>query len=90
MKSISQGGSLLLLAFLCGSHAVADTYPRQPGIDAQHYIFRLILSDDSNEISGETTVDLRFVRDGVTEIALDLASVANDKDRKSTRLNPVT
>jgi hypothetical protein len=42
----------------------ADTYPRQPQVDAQHYIFRLtLLTDDSsanqNEIQGEATVTLR-------------------------------
>lgn len=57
----------------------ADTYPRQTGIDAQHYIFRVTLSDDSDEISGEATVQLRFVRDGVSDFALDLASAADGK-----------
>jgi aminopeptidase N len=51
----------------------ADTYPRQTGIDAVHYVFRLTLSDDSDEIAGEATVELRFVREGVSEFGLDLA-----------------
>jgi aminopeptidase N len=55
----------------------ADTYPRQPGVDAWHYVFRLELSDTSPEITGEATVDLRFTKDGVTSAALDLASAAN-------------
>ena len=71
------------LGFLiCGAAVLrlaADTYPRQNGIDAQHYIFRLTLSDDTNEISGEAVVELRFVRGGVTEFALDLASEAGGK-----------
>ena len=66
-----------LTACLClATHAWADTYPRQPGIDAVHYVFRLELSDSSDEIRGEASIDLRFVRAGVTEVALDLASAA--------------
>jgi len=63
---------LLLAALaLCALHA--DTYPRQPGIDVQHYIFRLTLADDTDEIAGETTVTVR-AKDGVRELALDLAA----------------
>jgi aminopeptidase N len=60
-----------------GSFLTADTYPRQAGVDAQHYVFRIALHDDSDEISGEATADLLFTRDGVTEFSLDLASAAN-------------
>src|SRR5262249_58456681 len=67
------------LAFLLGSAAFADTYPRQTGIDAIHYVFRLTLTDASDEISGEATADLRFVKDGVTQFWLDLASVADGR-----------
>src|SRR5215471_4784461 len=70
---------LLVLLSICASGASADTYHRQPGVDALHYIFRLTLSDESDELVGETTVDLRFTQDGLTEVALDLASAANGK-----------
>src|SRR5258708_39553415 len=71
-----------LPALLCVMPLFADTYPRQPGIDAQHYIFRLTLSDDSDEIAGEATIDLRFVADGVKEFSLDLSTVAEGKGMK--------
>jgi len=32
--------------------AFADTYPRQPGVDAWHYVFRLEISDASPAITG--------------------------------------
>src|SRR5437763_8858445 len=67
--------------------AFADNYPRQPGIDAQHYIFRVALSDDTDEIACEATVDLRFVQDGVTRAALDLTSL---KDGKGMTVTEVT
>ena len=54
----------------------ADTYPRQTGVDAVHYVFRLGLSDRSNQISGETTVTVRFLRDGIADLNLDLTSLA--------------
>ena len=36
--------SALLLLSTAALHA--DTYPRQPGVDAVHYVFRLALSED--------------------------------------------
>ena len=57
----------------------ADTYPRQTRIDGLHYVFRLTLRDDSNEIAGEATVRVRFLADGVRELFLDLASAANGR-----------
>jgi aminopeptidase N len=51
----------------------ADTYPRQPGIDVRHYEFHLSLSDETDSISGETTVEFRIVQGGVRALALDLA-----------------
>src|SRR3954454_3276506 len=72
---------VFLFAFAAASSigARADTYPRQAGIDAQHYVFRLtLLTDDSNEIRGEATVRLRVVTAGVREALVDLASAAPD------------
>jgi aminopeptidase N len=64
---------------LCASLALADNYPRQPAIDAQHYVFRITLSDANDDVAGETTVDLRFLQPGVTQVALDLASPKDGK-----------
>ena len=69
----------LILSLLCAGVAAADTYPRQPGVDVQHYIFRVTLSDQSDAVAGETTAVLKFVKDGVAEAFLDLASAANGK-----------
>lgn len=64
---------VLFLAWLTPS-IHADTYPRQLGVDALHYAFRLTLSDSTDEIMGEATVRVRFIADGVTELFLDLTS----------------
>ena len=67
----------------------ADTYPRQPAVDAQHYVFRLtLLTSDSNEIVGETTATLRLRAAGVREIALDLATA--DAGGKGMRVTGAT
>ncbi len=71
--------ALLILLSLASGHAGADTYPRQPGIDALHYVFRVVVNDGSNEIAGETTVTLKVVADGVRDIELDLTSAASGK-----------
>ncbi len=71
----------LTLMLLAGglSPAAADTYPRQPGVDVIHYVFRLSVGDASDEITGRTTVTVKFLADGVREVALDLASRSGDK-----------
>src|SRR6187455_1844326 len=57
----------------------ADTYARQPGIDARHYALRLtLLTGDSNEIQAEATVTLRVVTTGTKEAILDLTSATPD------------
>jgi aminopeptidase N len=69
----------LVVLLLRPSLVQADTYPRQPGIDALHYTFKLTLGDDSNEIRGEATVLLRIAGQGAAEVLLDLSSAANGK-----------
>ncbi|HEX2343638.1 MAG TPA: M1 family aminopeptidase [Vicinamibacterales bacterium] len=76
-----------LLMLLAPWAAFADTYPRQPGIDAIHYVFRLTLVDSSNEVAGEATVQLRVAEDNVTEAVLDLASAG---DRGGMTVSSVT
>jgi len=66
--------TLCTFALLVPLLASADTYPRQPGVDAVHYIFRLGLTDASDEIAGEATVTVKFARDGIGDVQLDLAT----------------
>ncbi len=80
--------SLILALLFCAPAAVADNYPRQPSIDIQHYIFRVTLSDDNDEIAGETTVSVRFVKDGASSFWLDLASAANGKGMTVSEVTP--
>jgi aminopeptidase N len=66
-------------ALVLASTAWADTYPRQPGIQAEHYVFRLtLLTTDTKSIDVHATVRLRVVSAGVREAWLDLATKGPD------------
>ncbi len=70
---------ILALTLAAGIGVHADTYPRQAGVDARHYVFRLtLLTSDSNEIQGEATTTFRLLTAGLREIALDLATPRAD------------
>jgi aminopeptidase N len=86
MKFLSVKQIAALLIGIAALPLAADTYPRQAGIDAIHYLFRVTLTDDSDEISGDATVDLRFVRPGVMQFELDLTSPANGKGMTVTEV----
>jgi len=71
--------SLCIAASCLAARLGADTYPRQPDIDAQHYVFRLtLLTSESNDIDGETTATFKVLKDGVRELWLDLISATPD------------
>ena len=63
---------------LIAATAGADTYPRQPGVDALHYIFKLAFDDGSDAISGEATARFRIVS-ASKEVFLDLVSASAGK-----------
>jgi len=70
---------LALALTLAPALVLADTYPRQPAVDAEHYVFSLtLLTTDSNEIEGEATVRLHVVSNGASEALLDLTSRTPD------------
>ena len=71
--------AIVLVTFGTGVPLGADTYPRQPGIDARHYVIRLtLLTGESNEIQAEATVTLRVVTPGTRDAILDLTSTTPD------------
>jgi aminopeptidase N len=70
---------ILALGFVSTVGLRADTYPRQPGVDAIHYVFRLTITDANNEIAGESTATVKFVAAGLKELVLDLTSASAGK-----------
>jgi aminopeptidase N len=70
--------------------ARADTYPRQSGIDVEHYVFRLVLTDASDEIRGEASVDVRFLAAGLDRVVLDLAGRTAARGDRGMLVSAVT
>ena len=83
-------GLALALFGTFGATGILDTYPRQWGIDALNYAFEVTFSDDTDRIEGETTVEFRFVQDGVTEFSLDLISASTALEGKGMTVSSVT
>lgn len=57
---------LLLLSTAGGTPGQSDTHARQLGLDVSGYVFQLTLSDEHDEIVGETTI-LARLRDGAAD-----------------------
>lgn len=70
--------------------ALADHYPKNPEIDALNYIFKLELSDDTDEILCETTIDVRFRGEGIQELRLDLIKSSSELNGKGMNVSSVT
>jgi aminopeptidase N len=66
----------------CGAFAMTDTYPKNPNIDALNYRFAIKLSDTSDEIVCEETLDIRYLAAGETTLRLDLVNVSKDLGNK--------
>lgn len=63
---------LLISVFYAATNpALADHYPKNPSIDILHYKFELLLSDNTNEIRGVTTINLLFKKEGLDRLRLD-------------------
>ncbi|MCB1023018.1 MAG: M1 family metallopeptidase [Acidobacteria bacterium] len=66
-----------LFAILLPASVFPDMYPKNADIDAINYIFKIALSDTTDEISGEATVDVRFLAAGISELRLDLINASD-------------
>ena len=66
-----------------------DTYPKNPNIDVINYIFKLDLSDNTDEIAGEATIDVRFLAAGIEELRLDLINASSNLGGKGMTVSRV-
>jgi len=64
----------LVLIGVCVA-AQADPPPANPNADVLRYTFRLVLNDQNDEVIGETSIAVRFLADGVSELRLDLVGM---------------
>jgi aminopeptidase N len=79
-----------LVIFAFSLVVFADTYPKNPNIDVINYIFKLELSDNTDEIAGESTIDVSFLADGIGELRLDLINATKELNGKGMNVSRVT
>lgn len=71
------------------TYAFNDGYPKNPKIDAINYIFKIELSDDTDEIVCEVTADIRFLGAGVQNLRLDLVNASSELENKGMVVSSV-
>lgn len=59
-----------------------DTYPKNPAIDMLHYAFTITLSDAVDEIEGVARMQIKFKKEGITTVRLDLINKSQALDQK--------
>lgn len=86
--------SILCLAFcmyflLFKQNVFADNYPKNAKIDALNYAFRIQLSDNTDEIICEATIDIRYLAAGVETLRLDLINASAELENKGMTVSKV-
>ncbi len=81
---------LLITLATISAFALVDNYPKNPKIDVINYIFKLDLSDQTNDIAGEATIDVRFLEAGIQELRLDLINASKELNGKGMSVSGVT
>lgn len=69
---------------------LSDTYPKNPNIDVIHYKFELKLSDVTDVIQAEATIQVRFKKDGIEKLRLDLIEKSVDLAGKGMAVKRIT
>jgi aminopeptidase N len=72
--------STMMLIAAAPARLPRDRYPRNPGIDIEHYAFTITLSDTTDVIRGVATVRARYLIAGQRQLRLDLVGVADSLD----------
>ena len=82
--------SLLLVVLLgISTLSYADNYPRNYAVDILHYRFELTLSDKSDEIIGQTTIDVLFNTDSSRHLRFDLVNRSAQFQGKGMQIEAV-
>lgn len=79
---------LTLFVFL-QQYAFADTYPKNLKVDVLNYVFRIVLADNTDEIKGEATIDVRYTGEGVEFFRLDLVKATPALGNKGMTVSKV-
>lgn len=83
-------GIALTICVPLAAGASFDTYPKNSNIDVINYIFKIDLSDTTDEIACEATIDVNFLISGIQELRLDLTNASMDLNGKGMSVNRVT
>jgi aminopeptidase N len=76
MKKITS--AIIIMVLACTNRAQAqDTYAKNEAVDIKNYVFNLLLSDESNDIFGETNVTVEFLDTSKT-FTLDLVGKSGE------------
>ena len=77
---------LICLLMVTSNYAIVfaftDDYPKNPKIDAINYAFKIELSDETDEIVCDVTIDVRFLGAGVKNLRLDLVNTSQELNNK--------
>lgn len=77
----------LLLAQI--SFAFTDSYPKNPKVDVLNYRFKIQLSDQTDEIKCQATIDVRFLGEGVDSLRLDLVKASDLLENKGMMISSI-
>ena len=80
---------MLLSVFGHNIHAISDPYPKNHKIDILNYIFDISLSDTSEIVHFQVTVDFRILNSGIKKIRLDLVNASQKLENKGMTVNNV-
>jgi len=89
MKKLFQF-ALVTAGLLLPTAGHCDNYPKNLGIDIQHYRFMLLLSDRNDSIHAEATVMLTFKNAGIQNVRLDLTNTTDELQGKGMTVASVT
>lgn len=84
--------SIFLIFFLLlvqTSFAFTDSYPKNPKVDVLNYRFKIQLSDQTDEIKCEATIDVRYLGDGVHNLRLDLVKASDLLEKKGMKISSI-
>jgi aminopeptidase N len=83
---------VLLTIFISYNSSIAftDPYPKNLNVDAINYVFKIVLSDETDEIICEVIVDIRFRGSGEEQLRLDLINKSDKLDNKGMQVYTVT
>ncbi|MEN2282269.1 M1 family aminopeptidase [Algoriphagus sp. SE2] len=89
MLLIKNGLLSLSILVLSLTFSFADKYPKNPKIDILNYAFRIELSDETDEIKCEETIDVSYLGEGVNVLRLDLTKSSEALEGKGMTVSRV-